>query len=103
MQQLQPGPARLGTRAAKDPFHTSAPNLREARRRTNLGKGAGDLRCECREPLCERSLPADAEAHRKMRGGFLVVPGHQDGDVVIGAADRFFIVEPRRRRLEAVS
>ncbi|MGZ4419371.1 MAG: hypothetical protein ACXVRV_14525 [Gaiellaceae bacterium] len=71
-------------------------SLRQARRTANRRQVNGDLRCECVELGCRAAIPASAEGHRGMRDGFLVVPGHHGADLVVAAADRFFVVEPKR-------
>lgn len=97
MQQLEQSPVRLGVGAT--PRMTRAgPALREARRRTNRKQAVGDLRCECGQASCRSPIPAAADVHRGTRDGFLVIPGHHGQDVVVAAADRFFIVELARGR-----
>jgi hypothetical protein len=95
MQQVQQRPSRLAARAPRSPTAISQ-DLREARRTANRGQVGGDLRCECGRPACQLVVPAAAEVHRGTRGGFLVVPGHQFQEVVVAAADRYFVVEDKR-------
>ena len=77
MQELEQRPVRLG------------PVLPEARRRSNRAQSIGDLRCECGRRAAAPDS-AGAEAHRGVRDGFLVVPGHHGHNVVVAASDRFF-------------
>jgi len=86
MQQLEQRPVRYGA------------VLREARRTSNRRQALGNLRCECGEASCRSPIPAAAEEHRGQRDGFIVVPGHHGQDVVVAAADRFFVVELARGR-----
>jgi hypothetical protein len=86
LEQLEERPVKHG------------PVLREARRRSNRKQSVGDLRCECGEASCRSPIPATAAAHRGLRDGFIVVPGHHGQDVVVAAADRFFVVELARGR-----
>jgi hypothetical protein len=73
--------------------------LRDARREANREGGAflDQLRCECARPDCRNTFPAAAEAHRRRRDRFIVVPDHLAGEVVVAAADRFFVVEQQAR------
>ena len=57
----------------------------------------GNLRCECGDPACSGTVPAVAEAHRGLSGRLLVIPSHLNGATVVRAADRFFVVQPKRR------
>jgi hypothetical protein len=38
-------------------------------------------------------LPLAVERHRRLPELFIVASGHVDGDIVVGAADRFMLVE----------
>jgi len=49
--------------------------------------------CECARPGCSVRLPLAVERHRRLPELFIVASGHVDGDIVVGAADRFMIVE----------
>ena len=97
MQRTEERPTRLGARAARESAR-NGPALREARRTANRKQTAGDLRCECGELGCRAAVPASAEGHRGDRDGFVVVPGHAGHDLVVAAADRFFVVELKRSR-----
>jgi hypothetical protein len=44
-------------------------------------------------------VPAVAEAHRGMSGRCVVVPAHFLDGLVVRAADRFFVVELRRKAI----
>ncbi len=58
-----------------------------------------DLLCECTRPSCRETVPALAEAHRRMADQFAVAPAHLDGGIVVRVADRFFVIElPRAVR-----
>jgi len=89
MQQVEQRTVRLGARPKRQP----SAQLRQARRAANRRQARGDLRCECGQPGCRAAVPARAATHRRLRDGFLVCPGHEGQDVVLAAADRFFIVE----------
>ena len=97
MQQVEQLPVRLGVRATRG-SPRSGPALREARRRANHRQGVppGDLRCECDVFGCRAPIPALAEGYRGVATRFIVVPGHAGYDTVVAAADRFFVVEPKR-------
>ena len=72
--------------------------LSEARRSWN-GERVGlvsDLRCECARTSCRDTVPAVAATHRCLPDYFIVSPAHLDGNAVVRAADRFFVVESRR-------
>ena len=97
MQQIEHRTVRLGARAGRQ-LSRAGPDLREARRTANRKQTVGDLRCECGQLGCRSAIPAGAEAYRGTHGGFVVVPGHIGNDVVVAAADRFFVVQLRRRR-----
>jgi len=73
--------------------------LRNARRAANREGRAflDELRCECARPDCCATFPAGAEAHRRRPERFIVVPDHAAGEMVVAAADRFFVVEQRVR------
>ena len=70
--------------------------LRAARRlRNHKSRGfLAELRCECARPECRATFPAGAQTHRQRPERFIVVPDHAAGDLVVRAADRFFVVEP---------
>jgi len=72
--------------------------LREARRTHNRERIGlvTELCCECGRRSCRDTVPAVAERHRSLADHFLVAPTHFDGNVVIRAADRFFVVESRK-------
>ena len=72
--------------------------LSEARRAWNRERIGlvSELLCECTRPTCRDTVPAVANTHRSMADHFLVAPAHVEGNVVIRAADRFFIVASRR-------
>ena len=98
MQQVEQRTARFGARPKRQPSRGTA-GLRQARRAANRKQARGDLRCECSQSGCRAAIPAQALEHRGARGGFVVFPGHQGQDVVVAAADRFFIIElPQNQR-----
>jgi hypothetical protein len=78
--------------------------VNEARRAWNAEHiGAGcELRCECARPQCRRTVPAVAQTHRGRPERFIILPSHLNGDVVVRAADRYFVVEPYPRARRAV-
>jgi len=84
----------LATRAR---ISSSALALSEARRAWNRDRIGlvSDLRCECPSPTCQAWVPAVAESHRGDAGLFIVASTHFNGGLVVRAADRFFVVEPR--------
>jgi len=86
--------SRVRTRPAPTIPH-SALARRDARRVTNREAivSVADLRCECGRPDCRATFPAAAGAHRRRPEQFIIVPGHLAGEIVIAAADRFFVVE----------
>ncbi len=92
MQQVEQRTVRLGARPKRQPPRGNA-GLGQARRAANREHGRGDLRCECDQSGCRSAVPAQALDDRRARGGFVVFPGHQGQDVVVAAADRFFIIE----------
>jgi hypothetical protein len=92
MQQIERRTARLGARPGRRPSHGEA-GLPQARRAANRELAPGDLRCECGRSGCRAAVPAYALDDRRARRGFVVFPGHQGQEVVLAAADRFFIVE----------
>ena len=51
------------------------------------------LSCECTRQSCRESFPTAAERHRGRGDRFVVVPAHVDHGLVVGAADRFFVVQ----------
>jgi hypothetical protein len=73
----------------------SAFALRDARRTGNRDAGAfsEQLRCECARPDCHATFPALAEVHRRDPGRFIIAPDHLAGEIVVAAADRFFVVD----------
>ncbi len=76
----------------------SAFALRDARREENQGTALlSELRCECARRECEATVPAEAAAHRRRAGWFIVAPDHVAGETVVAAADRFFVVEQLAR------
>ena len=93
MQQIEERPFKRRVRRPVLSPPRARPGLREARREANRRQAVGDLRCECGQLSCHLPIPAIADVHRAARDGFLVVPGHQGKDVVVAAADRFFLVE----------
>jgi len=52
-----------------------------------------ELRCECGRSNCRETLPSVAETFRGTADRLLVSPTHVNGEVVVRAADRFFVVE----------
>ena len=74
----------------------AASTLRAARRlRNHQSRGfLEELRCECARPECRATFPAGAQTHRQRPERFIVAPDHAAGDLVVRAADRFFVVEP---------
>jgi hypothetical protein len=105
MQQLERQSTRPPLRAprvhAPARLHLVGLALRERRRGANEDKFARgrELVCECAASGCQARLPSSSGRHRG-KGGvgerFLVTPSHIGNDAVVGAADRFFIVEFRR-------
>jgi hypothetical protein len=69
--------------------------VREARRASNQQRDGliVVLRCECDRAGCLETVPAIAEMHRAMGERFIVVPDHAGDGMVVGVADRFFVVE----------
>lgn len=94
MQQVEHRSVRYAARRPREASRNPT-SLRQARRTANRKQVTGDLRCECGESGCRAAIPASAGGHRGARDGFVVVPGHHDGDIVVAAADRFFVVELR--------
>jgi hypothetical protein len=80
----------------------AAARVREARRAGNLERSgrAAQLRCECALPGCRETFPAAGQSYRGTAECFIVVPAHLgaaiDDGTVVGAADRFFVVELSR-------
>jgi hypothetical protein len=98
MQQVEHRAERLGLRSARQTSR-NGPALRQARRTANQKQTGGELlRCECSQLGCRSVVPAVAEGSRGDHDGFIVVPGHIGHDIVVGAADRFFVVELRPSR-----
>lgn len=97
MQQVQHRTEQLGSRSTRQTSR-NGPALRQARRTANQKQTGGDLRCECSQLGCRSAIPASAETSRGHHDGFIVVPGHVGHDIVVGAADRFFVVELRQSR-----
>lgn len=107
-------PQRRGTGRARTAALTSLPNGRgdrvtrtrrlrpsEAVRALNRERIdlVSELRCECGRPTCRDTVPLVAEKHRGTADRFVVRPAHFSGGVVVRAADRFFVVDPRGRAL----
>jgi hypothetical protein len=80
------------------------PSFAPARRTGNVERRGfvTRLRCECVLPYCRETFPARAESYRGTPERFIVVPAHlgaivtpanRDDAAVVGAADRFFVVE----------
>ena len=98
MQQVEQRTVRLEARPKRQPSLGTA-GLGPVRRAANRKQARGDLRCECGQSGCRAAIPAQALEHRRARGGgFVVFPGHQGQDVVVAAADRFFITELTQNR-----
>ena len=51
------------------------------------------FRCECARPDCETKLLLDVERHRRHFDRFIVAIAHTDGDIIVGVADHFVVVE----------
>jgi hypothetical protein len=51
------------------------------------------FRCECARSECDTKLMLDVERHRRHFDRFIVAIAHTDGDVVVGVADQFVVVE----------
>lgn len=83
--------------ATRQQIRSSSLPLGEARRAWNLDRIGlvTDLRCECTRPTCRATVPAVADTHRTKAAQFIVTSTHFDGGLVVRAADRFFVVEPR--------
>ena len=77
------------------PTLASASTVRERRRAENRSRhGSTDqLHCECPQPTCQATFPADAEAYRGKAERFIIAPAHFAGDLVVAAADQFFVVD----------
>jgi hypothetical protein len=113
MYEIRQRPVRLRAGFAYDRLPSrSASEIRESRRAGNRAReGFVDhLRCECARPGCRGGFPAVAEQYRGAGERFIVMPDHRtDGETVVAAADRFFVVEivddplpvRRRRRLRS--
>ncbi len=86
-------------RSRDDLIRHAATTLRNARRARNGERGGlpDELRCECAQPSCRATFPVAAQTHRRRPERYIVVPSHLAGETVVGAADRFFIVEPPAR------
>ena len=98
VQQVEQRTVRFEARPKRQPSHGTA-GLGQARRAANRKQTRSDLRCECDQSGCHAAVPAQALEHRRaLRGGFVVFPGHQGQDVVVAAADRFFIIEPTQKQ-----
>jgi hypothetical protein len=93
-----PAPPVMHTRSRP----VSASGVSEARRAWNQEHFGvvPELRCECAQPDCGRTVPAGAETHRGVAGRFIITPAHLNGGMVVRAADRFFVVEPGRHALQ---
>jgi len=63
--------------------------------RTRIGF-VSELRCECGRSNCRETVPAVAETYRRTADHRLVMPAHANGEVVVRAADRFFVVVRER-------
>ena len=76
----------------------AATTLRNARRSRNRERAGlpDELRCECAQPSCRATFPSAAQVHRRRPERYIVVPDHLAGETVLGAADRFFVVEANR-------
>jgi hypothetical protein len=85
------------------------PSLRERTRAENrdryraspLRNLALEFRCECGRPACCVRLPLEVERHRRSDERFIVGLAHRGGDIVVGVADHFLVVEGKRRRAAA--
>ena len=99
MQQVEKRSSRHPVRVLRDPRPTG-PALRERRRLANGEKleRMNELLCECAQRGCEARLPPSAARHRGNGVGerFLVTPSHMGVDMVVAAADRFFVIELNR-------
>jgi hypothetical protein len=49
--------------------------------------------CECSRPDCDAKLLLDVERHRRHFDRFIVAIAHTDGDIIVGVADHFVVVE----------
>ncbi len=98
MQQVEHRTERISSSSTRQTSR-NGPALRQARRTANQKQTTGDIRCECSQLACRSAIPASAEASRGAHDGFIVVPGHIGHDIVVGAADRFFVVQLRQSRL----
>ena len=52
-----------------------------------------EFRCECARLDCRVKLPLEVERHRRWGERFIVALAHRDGDIVVGVADHFLVVE----------
>jgi hypothetical protein len=77
------------------PYAATGAQLAAARRAANRERigVVARLSCECTRQSCRESFPTAAERHRGRGDRFVVVPAHVDHGLVVGAADRFFVVE----------
>jgi len=89
---------RLDIRSRDEVILYAALTLRNARRARNRERAEllDELRCECAQPNCRATFPAAAQMHRRQPECYIVVPTHLGGETVLGAADRFFVVEASR-------
>ena len=95
---VRPRPPSRGSSLATDERIRWSPlALSEARRAWNRDRIGlvPVLRCECARSSCRDRVPSVADTHRKAPGQFVVTPAHFEWGVVVRAADRFFVVEPR--------
>jgi len=93
---LKPGGRPTPASRAHDRLSfASASTVRERRRAENRSRrGSVDqLHCECPQPSCQATFPADAEAYRGKAERFIIAPAHFAGDLVVAAADQFFVVD----------
>lgn len=75
--------------------------VNERIREITTANGDAEFLCECGDPTCAQPIVVsidEYEAVRSVPTRFLVVPGHEVDDLeeVVGANERFAVVEKRR-------
>ena len=95
------GVARAGSASTRRQTPRTLRSLRERTRADNrhrygsspMRNPALEFRCECARPDCRVRLPLEVERHRRSGDRFIVGLAHRDGDIVVGVADHFLVVE----------
>ena len=85
-------PPRFAPRGLPSPRERKR-TLNRALRRSSSPDPETGFGCECARAGCSARLPLTVERHRRRPDRFIVTSAHVDGDVVVGVADRFAIVE----------